>query len=149
VYIVVCLFCLLLFSLLYTHTHTYTYTPIPRSSHEEKTKVTGKNCIFCSIHTYIHTLAPRERMVMVRRDGAEIRKERIQKVTKRVLSLLQKHDELSLSKTLAILEYETGLTKEKLMEYLAIGADTGHFVIDVENDKITKIRSKKVGEVHG
>jgi len=91
------------------------------------------------MHTYIHTLALRERMVMVRKDGAEVRKERIQQITKNVLSLLHEHGELSLSKALAILEYETGLTKEKLTEYLAIGADTEHFVINVENDKITKI----------
>lgn len=76
---------------------------------------------------------------MVRRDGAEIRKERIQQITKRVLSLIHEHGELSLSKTLALLEYETGLTKPKLMEYLTISAGTGHFVIDVEDDKIKPI----------
>jgi len=73
---------------------------------------------------------------MVRRDGAEIRRERIQKVTKRVLSLLHEHGEISLSKTIALLQYEFGLTKERLKEYLKIGQDTGHFVIDTENDEI-------------
>ena len=34
---------------------------------------------------------------------------------------------------------EFGLTKAKLVEYLKIGEDTGHFVIDIENDKIKKI----------
>jgi len=72
---------------------------------------------------------------MVRIDGAEIRKERIQQVTKRVLSLLHEHGEISLSKTIALLQYESGLTTEKLMEYLKIGEATGHFIIDVENDK--------------
>ena len=73
---------------------------------------------------------------MVRRDGAEIRRERIQKVTRRVLSLLHEHGEISLSKTIALLQYEFGLTKERLMEYLKIGEDTGHFVVDTENNEI-------------
>ena len=74
--------------------------------------------------------------MMVRRDGAEVRRERIQQMTSRVLSLLHKHGEIPLSKTLAALEYEFGLTKPKLMEYLKISEDTGHFAIDIEKDKI-------------
>jgi len=61
-------------------------------------------------------------------------------VTSFVLSHLHKSNgKLWLAKTLALLQYETGLTKEKLMEYLTIAADTGYFVIDVENDVITSI----------
>jgi hypothetical protein len=77
---------------------------------------------------------------MVSRDGAQIRKERIQEITKRVLSYLCKKDgEVPLSKTLAFLEYDIGLRREKFVEYLNIGSDVGRFVIDKENDKIKMI----------
>ena len=77
--------------------------------------------------------------MMVRRDGAEVRRERIQQITSRVLSLLHKHGEIRLKKTLATLEYETGLKRETLIEYLKTGEDTDHFTLDFENDKIKKI----------
>lgn len=73
---------------------------------------------------------------MVRRDGAEIRKERMQEVARFIQRALVNEKELSLSKTLAVLAYETGLTKEKLMEYLSILENLGQFVIDKEQDKI-------------
>ena len=76
---------------------------------------------------------------MVRRDGADVRRERIHQLVKRVLGLLHEKSEISLSKTVAILEYETGLTREKIMEYLEVGANTGRFVIDLERDKIRKV----------
>ena len=76
---------------------------------------------------------------MVRRDGAEVRKERIQEITKFILSSLHEHGELSLSKTLAILEYKIGLTKPKLKEYITLGAETERFILDSENDKIKPI----------
>ena len=81
---------------------------------------------------------------MVRRDGAAVRRERIQRITKRVLSLLTQsnNEEISLSKTVAVLEFEEGLTSEKIMEYLRVGEKTEHFVIDEDNDKI--ISMKKV-----
>ena len=61
---------------------------------------------------------------MVRRDGAEVRKERIQKIIKFVMSKLNKNKgEIPLSKTLALLKYEYGLRIEKLMEYLEIGEE--------------------------
>jgi hypothetical protein len=44
---------------------------------------------------------------------------------------------------LAVLEYETGLTKEKLMEYLSILENLGQFVIEKEHDKI-----KRTSEEH-
>ena len=78
---------------------------------------------------------------MVRRDGAEIRRERIEYVTKSVLSLLHESgsDEIILSKILAQLEAETGNRRERLMEYLQNGHDRERFIIDKENDKIKKI----------
>ena len=76
---------------------------------------------------------------MVKRDGAAIRKERIQEIAKTIQSLLHKQTEISLSKTVAILQYEFGLTKEKIMEYLRILEALGQFTLDIERDKIRKI----------
>jgi len=77
---------------------------------------------------------------MVSRDGAAIRRGRIQHATKQVLSTLQRNNGvISLSRTLAVLQYEIGLTRDKLMEYLTIAADAEFFVIDVENDKIKSV----------
>lgn len=124
---------LLLFSLLYhipIHTHIH-------PTHSNHGGVMPGDWLFCLGSQYTHTYTPKKMRFMVRRDGAEIRRERIQKITTRVLKILHGSDgELSLSRTLSALEYETGLTREKLLEYLGIGADTGHFVVEVENDKI-------------
>jgi len=76
---------------------------------------------------------------MVRRDGAEIRKEQIQEIAKLIQRSLHNHGEISLSKTIATLQYETGLTKEKLMEYLGILEGLGQFVVEKEQDKIKRI----------
>ena len=75
---------------------------------------------------------------MVRRDGAEARKERIEKITKLVEAMLNRDKEPQLSQTLACLAYETGLTEDKLMEYLRISEKLGRFTLDLENDKIRK-----------
>ena len=79
---------------------------------------------------------------MVRRDGATTRGERIKEIIKLVLSLLAKseNDEISLSRTVAMLEYEIGLTPAKIMEYLQVGIKTEKFVIDEENDKIISMK---------
>jgi hypothetical protein len=75
-------------------------------------------------------------MPMVDKDGAAVRKERIQKITQEVLKSLQNCKELSLSKTLAELEYNIGLTKPKILEYLQVATDAGRFILDIDNDKI-------------
>ena len=75
---------------------------------------------------------------MVRRDGAEVRKERMQEVARFVQKSLLNEKELSLSKTTAVLAYETGLTKEKLTEYLSILENLGQFVVEKEQDKIKR-----------
>ena len=76
---------------------------------------------------------------MVRRDGAEARKERIEKIARFIQAALFKEKETSLSRTLAELEYETGLKEETLMEILRLLEKLGQFVIDLENDKIKKL----------
>jgi hypothetical protein len=78
---------------------------------------------------------------MVRKDGAEARKERLQKVAQAIQGALHKEGEISLSKTAASLQYELGLTKERTQEYLEILEKLDHFVIDLEFDKIKKINS--------
>ena len=79
-------------------------------------------------------------MFMVRRDGAEIRKERIQEVIKRVMSLLYDNEEIELDSTVAMLEYETGLRPEKILEYLKVGEKLKRFEIDMDNDKIIRVK---------
>ena len=76
---------------------------------------------------------------MVRRDGAEIRKERMQEVARLIHRTLANEKQVSLSKTLALLQYEFGLTKEKLMEYLTVLENLGQFVVEKEHDRIRRI----------
>jgi len=76
--------------------------------------------------------------MMVRRDGAEVRKQRIQEIGRRIMSQLHNHHEVSLSKTIAAFQYEFGLTKEKLREYLGILEAMERFTIDEEENKIRK-----------
>jgi len=79
-------------------------------------------------------------MLMVRRDGAEIRKERIQEIIKRIMSLLYDKEELELDSMVAMLEYETGLRPEKILEYLKVGEKLKRFEIDTDNDKIIRVK---------
>lgn len=75
---------------------------------------------------------------MVRRDGAEARKERIERIARKIMAKLNREKEISLSKEIAEIQYEFGLTKEKIMEYLKILQDLGRFIMDEDNDKIKK-----------
>jgi hypothetical protein len=79
---------------------------------------------------------------MGKMDGAAVRKERIQQTAVGVLKALARENPLSLSKTLSSLQYSTGLTKGKLMEYLEICQENGQFIIDVEKDQIKKATEK-------
>jgi len=76
------------------------------------------------------------------RDGAEIRRQRIQEVMRITMSLLNNSEkgEIPLSLTIAQLEYDTGLRPEKILEYLRVAEKLKRFEIDIENDKITKIK---------
>ena len=79
---------------------------------------------------------------MVRRDGAEARKERIQRIAQSIHADLHKDGEITLSKKTAILQYDLGLTKEKIREYLQILADMDQFTIDESSDRIRKITAQ-------
>ena len=79
---------------------------------------------------------------MVRKDGAEARKERIAKIAANVQAALYLNRDLgyiSLRKTVAKQELESGLTHQKIMEYLALLVEADQFEIDLENDKIRKL----------
>jgi len=76
------------------------------------------------------------------RDGAEVRRQRIQEVMRITMSLLNTSEkgEIPLSLTIAQLEYETGLRPEKILEYLKIGEKLKRFEIDTDNDKIIRVK---------
>jgi hypothetical protein len=81
---------------------------------------------------------------LVRRDGAEARKERIEKIARRIQAALFANKDtgyISLKKTVATLSIEVGCTPEKIMEYLELLAITDQFIIDHENDQIRKVVS--------
>ena len=75
---------------------------------------------------------------MVRRNGAEVRKERLQDISCEIQSLLVDNKELLLSKIIAEIQYKYGLTKEKTIEYLKIISNVERFTLDIENNKIKK-----------
>jgi hypothetical protein len=78
---------------------------------------------------------------MVRRDGAEARKERITQIARNIQASLFQNKEVGfipLKKTVSILMLETGLTKEKIMEYLRLLEETGQIEIDEEKDQIRR-----------
>ena len=79
---------------------------------------------------------------MVRKDGAEARKERIAKIAANVQAALYQNKDvgyISLKKTVAKQELESGLTHQKIMEYLALLVEADQFEMDLENDKIRKL----------
>ena len=76
---------------------------------------------------------------MIANDGTENRRQRIHKITQWIVSALHKNGELKFSEIRAVLEYETGLTKPRLIEYITIGANARRFILDKENDKIKPI----------
>lgn len=81
-------------------------------------------------------------MFMVRRDGAEIRKERIQEVVRKIVSLLHNQEKIKLDSTVVMLEYETGLRPEKILEYLKIGDNLKRFELDIDKNEIRKIKEE-------
>jgi hypothetical protein len=78
---------------------------------------------------------------MGRNDGVEVRRQRIQATIQKVLSLLhinKDKGEITLDKTIADWEFETGLTEKRILEYLEIGEKRGLFVVDRRNNKIKR-----------
>ena len=75
---------------------------------------------------------------MVRMDGAEARKQRIQEIIRRVVSKLNQGEQVVLSKTISEIQYDFGLTRQTIIEYLEVGQDLERFKIDEKNDVIKK-----------
>ncbi len=79
---------------------------------------------------------------MGRNDGVDVRKERIQKVNQMIIAMFNTNknaNEFQLNLVLANIEYETGLTEKRLLEYLSIGERRGLFIIDRKNDQIKRV----------
>jgi hypothetical protein len=78
---------------------------------------------------------------MVRKDGAEARKERIAEIAKTIQALLYQNKEsgaVSLRKVLAQIMISSGLTRDKVLEYLRLLSEAGQFEVDEKNDKIMR-----------
>jgi len=78
---------------------------------------------------------------MVRRDGAETRRERLEQVARSVQAALHQNKEsgeISLSKTVAQLMLLTGLTEPRVLEYLGLLQRAGQFEVDAEAGKIKR-----------
>jgi hypothetical protein len=81
---------------------------------------------------------------MGRNDGVEVRKERIAKVNETLVATLyadKDKAEIPLDIAVAELEYNTGLTAKRILEYASIGEKRGRFVVDVQNNRIRKPES--------
>jgi hypothetical protein len=80
---------------------------------------------------------------MVKRDGAETRRERISQIARSIQATFQQNKEdgeISLSKLIGLIMYQHGLTREKVMEYLQVIETMGQIELDVVNDKIMKAK---------
>jgi hypothetical protein len=79
---------------------------------------------------------------MTRNDGVEVRRERIATVNQSVMALFnntKEKSEFPLDTVLAEIEYTTGLTKKRILEYLSIGEKRGLFIIDIAKDQIRRV----------
>lgn len=76
---------------------------------------------------------------MVRKDGAEVRKQRIMEVRQAIHRFLFSKTEVDLNEVLAALQYQTGLTREKLLEYIGIIEATHQIVVDYAASKILTV----------
>ena len=80
---------------------------------------------------------------MVRRDGAEAKKERMEQIARKIQALLYAQNPILLSRTTAQIEYDFGLTKHRIFEYLETLQNLGQFEIDRDNDQIKKPPNEK------
>ena len=78
---------------------------------------------------------------MPRNDGVDARKNRIYAVIQAIVAMLnnnKEHDSFDLDKTIANIEYESGLTEERVLEYASIGEKRGDYIIDFKERKIKR-----------
>ena len=83
---------------------------------------------------------------MVKRDGAETRRERITEIARFIQAAFQKKkeagesEELSLSKLVSTMMFLKGLTKDTVMEYLEVIQGMEQIEVDVVNDKVRRLQ---------
>jgi hypothetical protein len=78
---------------------------------------------------------------MTRNDGVEVRRERIAPINQSIMALFNNNKEKTefpLDTILAEIEYNTGLTKKRILEYLSIGEKRGLFILDIANNRIRR-----------
>jgi len=75
---------------------------------------------------------------MVRKDGAEARKERLQEIARFIQQALFKQKELALSTTITQVQYNFGLTEGKTLEYLRLLEKLGQFTLNEKEDRVRK-----------
>lgn len=78
---------------------------------------------------------------MVRMDGAEARKERIAQIAKAIQAALFQNKEkgwIPLPETVSQIMIDTGLTQNKVLEYLHLLNATGQFEIDEKEARIKR-----------
>jgi hypothetical protein len=78
---------------------------------------------------------------MVRRDGAEVKRERLEEIAREIQRLLFNEGQICFSRCVNALIYKHGLKKERAIEYLEILEGLDKFVIDKEHDIIKKAES--------
>jgi hypothetical protein len=81
---------------------------------------------------------------MARNDGVDARLQRIRKVNETIVAIFNKSKdkkEFPLDIIIADIEYETGLTEKRILEYASIGEKRGLFVIDQKENKIRRAES--------
>ncbi len=79
---------------------------------------------------------------MTRNDGVEVRKERIATVIQTIVALLNNNknkNDFPLEIVIAEIEYATGLTKKRILEYASIGEKRGLFLIDLPNNSLRRV----------
>jgi hypothetical protein len=75
----------------------------------------------------------------MKKDGAEIRRERMEAISRSIHKNLETQNPLTYTKTVATLAYNTGLTQHRIEEYLSVLETLSHFIINREKDTISKI----------
>lgn len=79
--------------------------------------------------------------MLVRKDGAEARKERIAEIAKTIQSeLYANNGDISLRRISARIQITTGLTHLKVMEYLQLLSEAGQFELNEKDEKITRVQ---------
>jgi len=76
---------------------------------------------------------------LVRNDGAEARKQRIQEIIKGIASKLNQGENVFLSSTVVEIQYGYGLTQRTANEYIEIGEKLQRYKIDKLDDRIKQI----------